>query len=57
MEHQNQDESGEKNTAVRLNKEIVLPTTGMASYSGESPAVNGTWAVSDPDRGGGGRWR
>jgi hypothetical protein len=27
MEHQNQDESGEKNTAVRLNKEIVLPTT------------------------------
>lgn len=27
MQHQNQDESGEKNTAVRLNKEIVLPTT------------------------------
>jgi hypothetical protein len=27
MEHQNQDESGEKNTAVWLNKEIVLPTT------------------------------
>lgn len=27
MEHQNQDESGGKNTTVRLNKEIVLPTT------------------------------
>ena len=30
MEHQNQDGSGEKNTAVRLNKEIVLPTTAIA---------------------------
>ena len=29
MQHQNQDESSEKNTAVRLNKEIVLPTTDM----------------------------
>jgi hypothetical protein len=27
MQHQNQVESGEKDTAVRLNKEIVLPTT------------------------------
>lgn len=36
MEHQNQDESDEKNTAVRLNKEIVLPTTGngTASFGG-----------------------
>ena len=32
MEHQNQDESGEKNTAVRLNKEIALPTTDNKAY-------------------------
>lgn len=27
MEHQKQDESGGKNTVIRLDKEIVLPTT------------------------------
>lgn len=29
MQYQNQDESGEKDTAVRLNKETALPTTAI----------------------------
>jgi hypothetical protein len=40
MQHQNQVESGEKNTAVLLNKEIVLPTTdnGLRRASALAPS-------------------
>jgi len=39
MQHQNQDESGEKNTAVRLNKEIVLPTTAKRNRIISGPCL------------------
>jgi hypothetical protein len=39
MEHQDQDESGEKNTAVQLNKEIVLPTTDNRECLPDAPVA------------------
>jgi len=52
MEHQDQDGSGEKNTAVRLNKEIVLPTTDSNAQHGSAARAGMDVFFSGSIRGG-----
>ncbi len=46
MQYKNQGESGDKNTAVLLNKEIVLPTTDKSLLSTLTKAA--VWLFSPP---------